>query len=274
MRQGVKYPAAAALACVLGLALLMVGAYWVGPLPQADVTALNGLEALQGPVATPVLYGIVHTADPVPLAVMLVAILGAGIAFGRRRQAVIALIAVAGANLATEVLKLALAHPRLHPIDGVNHVWSTAFPSGHATGAMSIALAAVIVSPPRLRARVAALAGLYALAVGTALPIIGWHFPSDVLGGFLVASVFAFGTVAIARELAGRDAPPERPVAFEAPPRAVLLGAGGALALVTLARYDDLVAYARNHTAGVAVFLALVSACAVLVGTASRLADR
>jgi membrane-associated phospholipid phosphatase len=274
MRQGVKFPAAAALACVLGLALLMVGAYWVGPLPQADVTALNGLEALQGPVATPALYGIVHTADPVPIALMLAAILGVGVSLGRRRQAVMALIAVAGANLAAEVLKLGLAHPRLHPIDGVNHVWSTAFPSGHATGAMSIALAAVIVSPPRVRARVAALAGLYALAVGTALPIIGWHFPSDVLGGFLVAAAFAFGTVAVGRELAGRDAPPERPVAFRAPSRAVLLGAAGALTLVTLARHDDLVAYVRYHTAGVAVVLALSSACALLIGTASRLADR
>ncbi len=273
MREDVKFPAAASFACVLAIVCVVVASYWAGPLPGADFNALNGLEALQGPIATPILTGIVHTADPLPLAVMLVAVVGAGFAVGRRRQAAVALIAVAGANVAAQILKLALAHPRLHPLQGVNHVWDTAFPSGHATAAMSIALAAVIVCPPHLRTRVAPVAGSYALAVGTALPVIGWHFPSDVLGGFFVAAAFAFGAVALSRELAGRDAPVPRSVSIGPPPRAILLGAGGAIALVALARYDDLLAYARYHTAGAAVFLALVTACGVLVGGASRLAD-
>ena len=272
MRQGVKFPAAAALACAAGVALVLVAAYWIAP--GADLKALNGLEALQGPLATPALTAIVHTADPVPLAIIALAIVWLGFAWGRRRQAIMALIAVAGANVATQLLKLALAHPRVHPIFGNYHVWDTAFPSGHSTAAMSIALAAVIVSPPRLRGRVAPLAGLYALAVGSALLAIGWHFPSDVLGGFLVAAAFAFGVVAVSRELAGRDAPVSRSVRIAPPPRSVVLGAAGALAFAGLARYEDLVDYARYHTAGVAVFVALLSACAVLVGGASRLADR
>ncbi len=274
MRQGVKFPAAAAFACAVGVALVVVAAYWVVPFPATDLRALNGLEALQGPIATPVLTGIVHTADPLPLAVLALGIAWMGFANGRRRQAIMALIAVGGANAATQLLKVALAHPRVHPLFGNDHVWDTAFPSGHATAAMSVALAAVIVCPPRLRVWAASLAGLYALAVGTALLVIGWHFPSDVLGGFLVAAAFAFGVVALSRAFAKREAPVPRSVGIGPPPRSVLLGAGAALAFTGLARYDDLLAYARYHTAGVAVFVALVSACAVLVGGASRLADR
>jgi membrane-associated phospholipid phosphatase len=274
MRQGVKFPAWTALACAVGIAAVVVAAYSAGPLSAADFKALTALEAPQGPVVTNVLTGIVRTADPVPLTLMLLAIAWWGYAHGRRRQAVMALAAVIGANVATLLLKVALSHPRLHPVFAhPNEVWDTAFPSGHATAAMSIALAAVIVCPPHLRARVAPAAGLYALAVGLALPIVGWHFPSDVLGGFLVAAIFAFGVVALSRQLAGPEAPAERTASIGTPPRSVLLGAAGAVALVALLRMDDLLAYARYHTAGVAVFVGLVSACGVLVGGASRLAD-
>jgi membrane-associated phospholipid phosphatase len=274
MRTGVKLPAALALACVLGLALLLAAAYWVGPLPRTDLAALNGLEALRGPMATPVLTAIVHTADPLPLAVMLLAVAGAGVALGRRRQAVVAVAVVVGANMAAQILKVALAHPRLHPVLDSIHVWTTAFPSGHATAAMSIALAAVIVSPSQLRQRVAFAATLYALAVGASLPIIGWHYPSDVLGGFLVAAAFAFGAVAVARALAGREEPLPRPGRIALPSPVMLLSALAVAALVTLGRYEDLVGFARDHTSGAAVLVALVSASGLLVGGASRLADR
>ncbi len=75
-----------------------------------------------------------------------------------------------------------------------------AFPSGHATSAMSIALAAVLVAPARARVVVASVAAAYVIAVATSLLVISWHFPSDVLGGLLLSSGFFFLAVAAVRE--------------------------------------------------------------------------
>jgi membrane-associated phospholipid phosphatase len=47
-----------------------------------------------------------------------------------------------------------------------------------------------------LRRVVAAVGGVYAVAVGCALLILAWHMPSDVLGGYLVAILWAALAVA------------------------------------------------------------------------------
>jgi membrane-associated phospholipid phosphatase len=62
------------------------------------------------------------------------------------------------------------------------------FPSGHATAAFSLALAATLVAPGRWRLRVAALGLLFAVTVSFALLIGGDHFPSDVLASYLLAT--------------------------------------------------------------------------------------
>jgi membrane-associated phospholipid phosphatase len=48
----------------------------------------------------------------------------------------------------------------------------------------------VIVAPPRLRPTVGAVGGAFALAVAYAILTLGWHFPSDVFGGYLVAATY------------------------------------------------------------------------------------
>ena len=64
---------------------------------------------------------------------------------------------------------------------------------------MSLALCLVLVVGPRLRP-LAALAGAgYAIAVGYSLVVLGYHLPSDVLGGFLMAATFTLlGAAALA----------------------------------------------------------------------------
>lgn len=94
------------------------------------------------------------------------------------------------ANVTTQVLKPLLATSRDRPYFEDQFPHDT-FPSGHATGAMSIALAAILVAPPDRR-RVVAVVGLaYALVVGAAIVLAGDHFPSDALGGFAVAAAWA-----------------------------------------------------------------------------------
>ena len=62
---------------------------------------------------------------------------------------------------------------------------------------MTLALCAVLVAPPALRAATAVLGGAFAVGVGYAVLVLGWHYPSDVLGGFLVAGLWTSLAVAV-----------------------------------------------------------------------------
>jgi membrane-associated phospholipid phosphatase len=100
---------------------------------------------------------------------------------GRTRAALAATVVIAGANATTQLLKPLAGHDR--------------FPSGHATVAMSLALAAVLVSPPAWKVVTGMVGGAYAAGVGVSLVIQAAHFPSDVSAGYLVAGTWA-GVVA------------------------------------------------------------------------------
>lgn len=84
-----------------------------------------------------------------------------------------------------------LPHPR--PVDGYVTVHSNGFPSGHTTNAAAAALTAVLLLWPRLTRRGRALAVLvaaaFAVSVGLTRLALLAHWPTDVLGGWLLALV-------------------------------------------------------------------------------------
>jgi membrane-associated phospholipid phosphatase len=275
MRPGARLPLLAAALCVAAFVTLLLGAYLLGPVERLDATALHGLGALRGSWADSVAHLLPHLADPLPLVVILAAICAAGWALGRRRQAIAAAALVAGANVVAQMLKVALAHPRVQAV-GVEPLGPEAFPSGHATASMSVALAAVLVAPARWRATVASLAAAYVIGVCTSILVLGWHFPSDVIGGLLVASGVFFCVVAALVSLAATDgaAARERLRLAVSPRRdeAALIVLGG-LAIVVLLRAPDLLAFARLHTVATATAIAVVAASAGLLATAALIAD-
>ncbi len=112
----------------------------------------------------------------------------------RPRVALAVALVLALAPFSSEPLKLLLAHP--HVRIGWTQVGPASYPSGHSTAAGILAMCAVLVAPPRLRPSVAAGAAAFALAVGVALLIRAWHMPSDVLGGYLTAMLWAALAVA------------------------------------------------------------------------------
>ncbi len=276
MRLTARSPLLAAAACCLAFAAVLTCAYAIAPIGRLDAIALHGLMTLDGSLSYPVTAGIAHSADPLPLTVMLAVLFGWGWALGRRRQALGAVALVAGANLTSMILQVALAHPRYHPILAGNRMGAEAFPSGHATSAMSIALAAVLVAPPRLRVAVASGAAAYVIAVSTSLMVLGWHFPSDVLGGLLVASGFFFLAVAAIRGgAAGRAGFAAQRVGLALSPGlggaavAVLAAAG----LIALSRADELLAFARLQTVATVTALAVMVVSAGLVASATLISD-
>ena len=62
------------------------------------------------------------------------------------------------------------------------------------------------MTPPARRALVAAVGALFAGAVGLAVVALGWHFPSDVVGGYFVAIAGATLGLAFASRPAARAA--------------------------------------------------------------------
>src|SRR5204863_3674731 len=96
----------------------------------------------------------------------------------------------------TELLKPLLAHPRTAEWLGDSQVAAASWPSGHATAAMTVALCAVLVAPAALRPLAAVAGSLFALAVSFSILVQHWHFPSDVVGGYLVAATWGLLAVA------------------------------------------------------------------------------
>jgi membrane-associated phospholipid phosphatase len=277
MRYNARTPLLAAGVCAVAFGALLACAYTVGQAERLDATALHGLGTLQGSWSAPLAHLAAHLADPLPLLVVLAALFAWGWARGRRREAVAALALVAGANVTTQLLKIVLAHPRIQPVLGNYQLGAEAFPSGHATASMSLGLAAVLVAPARLRVVIASVATAYVIAVSTSVLILEWHFPSDVVGGLLVASGFFFGAVAVVRHLAARESSPaaRRGTGLALPRVAIspaLAGLAGIAVLVVL-RAQDLLSFARLHTVATATALAIMATSAALLASATLFAD-
>lgn len=203
MANSVKAPLAAWLACAGALVLLALVAYGIDPAQRLDADLLSRFAVHRDSELGTLAHALVWLGDPLPLLAMLA--LACGIALWRRRplDAAAAVIVVAGANLTTQVLKVLLAHPRFQPVLGEHQLSSIAFPSGHATAVTSIAIAFAFVAPPKLRPAVVAAGACAVAAVGCSVLVLRWHFPSDVVGGILVASGWGFAVLAGRRTVEG-----------------------------------------------------------------------
>jgi membrane-associated phospholipid phosphatase len=199
MRRDVRAPILASILCALLLAPLAVLAY-AGPGQRLDSSLLNRLAAHDNGAGHALAAAVTALGEPLALVAMLALLVPVGIAAGRSRQAVAAVVLVLGASLTTQLLKHLLAQPRLQEVlVGYAHPWSDSFPSGHTTAAASIAVAALLVVPPRLRGVVAVAGAAFTTAMGIAVVVLEWHFPSDVLGGLLVVGSWSFAVIAALR---------------------------------------------------------------------------
>jgi hypothetical protein len=265
----------------VALIALLVCAYLVGPIERADATSLDGLRSLSADHRSIYVLGdgLAHSVDLPFMVLILGALVAMGISWGRRRQALAAVAVVAGASLLTMLIKVAAAHPRHHSILVPHQLDSTAFPRGHATAVLSLALASVIVVPSRWRPMTAIAAGCFALAVSVSLLVQGWHYPSDVLGGFLVVGLVSMLAIAalVATEdgSRGRDPSAHRARVRAAGIRALELGLAllAIAAGVLLATHPDALAgYIAAHTTAVAAALAIgTAALAIVSGVTAEL---
>jgi membrane-associated phospholipid phosphatase len=191
--------------CLLGLAGVWTIAQLVPAAQLRDAVMLHDFTLLSHPRIEPAANFLLHLLEPSLFVLWAITLVAVALARERPRVALAVAIVLALAPLTAETLKPLLAHPHAHV--GDVHIGPASWPSGHATAAMTLVLCAVLVAPRRLRVLVSTLGGLYALAVGCALLILAWHMPSDVLGGYLVATLWTALAVACVRFADGRWPP-------------------------------------------------------------------
>jgi membrane-associated phospholipid phosphatase len=243
--------------CVLLLAAVWFAAFHIGFFGRADQSIYMQFGNLGAHSRVGSLAGhLVSKFDPNPYVYLVVAVIAVALLRGRPWLALAAGAIILGANVSTELLKHLVASPRpgwLFP-GGASPLPPASWPSGHSTAAMSLVLAAVLVSPARLRPVVAALGAALAIGVGYSVLAVGMHYPSDVLGGYLVAATWGLGTVAALLgagrwRFASDRAGPERVSIWAAlgAPGAVLLAALVLCAALLISHPEVVMSYARAH---------------------------
>lgn len=188
---------------IAALLLFVVAGLVGGQGNMRDVAAIHSLAAERAAHIGLTGQAIVITrfgGAPYLFGILLIAI--AWLAYARRWRSAISLAAIVlGGRIAVELLKLAIGRPRPHFSPYPVEIASLSFPSGHAANSMITFLAlALIAAPAKYRAPAIAAAIAVSVLIGVTRPLLGVHWPSDVVGGW----AFGIAWVVMGAELTRR----------------------------------------------------------------------
>ncbi|MEO5611806.1 MAG: phosphatase PAP2 family protein [Sphingomicrobium sp.] len=189
----------AALAAVW-LAMMLGG---TGPLDHRLLGALYAAD-------TPAVRGAVLLATNLGqwLVLVIVTLIGAAwLLYRRQARAALLLVAITLAGrFLVDFQKLGIGRHR--PQDQIHlvPVHDLSFPSGHAGNTMIVLLSlALLVAPRRYRYFAVSIALLGTAVVGISRPMLGVHWPSDVVGGWAFGAAWVLLMVALADRLRQAD---------------------------------------------------------------------
>jgi membrane-associated phospholipid phosphatase len=275
---------AGAVACVAGFGALLWLAYFVPQARWLDAAALDGFGAVARPSINGFAAALAHLCNPAPYAVAAVAVMALALATRGLRTAAAVSVLLVGANVSSQTLKPLLGHHRelYYSHWHLNNIADASYPSGHATAAMAISLAVLMIVPRSYRPLTAVLGAVFTIAVSFSIVMLGWHFPSDVVGGFLVATTWGLASMAALRyanerwprrgtmRKAARAVVPAPSLAAIATAALVLAAVAG---IAAASRAHQLASFADRHTAFVAVAGAIAVAAAVLLAAVASLSS-
>ncbi|HEX2383659.1 MAG TPA: phosphatase PAP2 family protein [Acidimicrobiales bacterium] len=184
-------------------AILLFEVVAEGPLTHLDSSIANWMNSwVHGhPLLVTTLERVGWFGWPLWLGIMVTA--GSVYAFwrGRRRLAIYLVVTVVGGSLVDTAVKVLVNRPRPvvdHPLDTA---FGTSFPSGHSMASTLTYGALVLAFLPVLsrRARRWAVAGavVMVLAIGCSRLLLGMHFLTDVLGGYVLGFAWLIGATAV-----------------------------------------------------------------------------
>ena len=179
-----------------------------------------------------------RTIDVGSVLVALIILLFVG-AVQRRAGRAVAAVAVVVLSVGTaELVKHGLPHVARGLPAGREATW----PSGHTAVAVSLGLALVLASPPVARPTAALVGAAYGAGIGLSVIVLGWHFPSDVVGSFFLSGFWACLAARLVPERAGGPAIGVRGVVAAV----FVVGAGLVIAAVLARAHPGAVAVARS----------------------------
>ncbi|HEY7439216.1 MAG TPA: phosphatase PAP2 family protein [Acidimicrobiia bacterium] len=252
----------AAIALVLLVALYFFGVRTAWG-QRIDAAALRGSGTLR-PTAVHAAGRLLATIDVASLALIGAAIVLVAVTRRRPFLAIGVAIIIGASVVTTEMLKhVILPRPYLGVVDLLR--FHPSFPSGHTTVAMSLAVAATLVTPVRARGWVALVAALYASSIGIATVATGNHRPSDPIGAVLVVTFWA-ALVMAGLTTISTTVPRERQGPTISP--ALALGGIIALGVAFAALVVTAVAIRQARLGSVGLRGAFVGAAAAIAGAA------
>ncbi|MEO6360304.1 MAG: phosphatase PAP2 family protein [Sphingomicrobium sp.] len=194
MSRNLKWSLVPALLIGIWLAMMATG---TGPLDRALLDFLYAAHrpALQSAATFVTLLGEWQFLFPLTLIVggLLLIVARA------RRQAILFLSICLFGRLLVHLQKIGIGRLRPEDREHLVPVNSLSFPSGHSTNSMIVFLALALVVAPARHRQVAVLAALLtSMIVGISRPMLGVHWPSDVLGGWSFGAAWVLLMVGMA----------------------------------------------------------------------------
>ncbi|MEO6513335.1 MAG: phosphatase PAP2 family protein [Candidatus Saccharimonadales bacterium] len=185
------------------------------PVP-GDLAILHGLHALSSPFMDALFVTLTTLGSaPVVIAIVLL-ILVYLVRHKHHRDALFVLAAAGGAALLNVFFKVLFHRARPSLWQQIVTEKGYSFPSGHAMISCSLALTIIILCWPTRWRRLAIIGGsVYFVLVGISRLYLGVHYPSDVVGGWLVSVAWiylihrAFGAFSPTKQKETEDQPIE-----------------------------------------------------------------
>ncbi len=198
-RRGLRPALLLAALCAVGLALTWVLEALVPATHVRDALVLYDFTRLDRPLVEVPANLLLALLEPAFYLLWALVLIVLALSRGRPRVALAVALVLALAPLSAELLKPLAAH--VHAQVAPLYIASASWPSGHATAIAALAWCALFAAPPARRRLVAVAGAVLALAVGCSLLILAWHMPSDVLGGYLLATLWAALALAALRRV-------------------------------------------------------------------------
>jgi undecaprenyl-diphosphatase len=110
---------------------------------------------------------------------------------GRRAAGIVVMLVSLLAAIVSSVMKDAYGRARPDLVPHLDHVNNLSYPSGHASNAIAFFMLAALIVPRANRQLWMGAAIAVSLLIGLSRPLLGVHWPTDVIGGWLLGLAFA-----------------------------------------------------------------------------------